>query len=57
MVRFMVYGIIAYASWLTYQDISAYIEEQEKQEVVQSESAFEQADLQLGKGWLALFKC
>ena len=50
MVRFMVYGIIAYASWLTYQDISAYIEEQEKQEVVQSESAFEQADLQLGKG-------
>jgi len=50
MVRFMVYGIIAYASWLTYQDISAYIEEQEKQEVVQSDVTLEQAELQLSKG-------
>ncbi|WP_281276279.1 hypothetical protein [Shewanella atlantica] len=43
MFRFMVYGIIAYASWLTYQDITAYIEEQEAQEIVQLEAAVEQS--------------
>jgi len=48
MFRFMVYGIIAYASWLTYQDISAYIEEQEKQEVVQLDE--QQSDWYLEKG-------
>lgn len=50
MFRFMVYGIIAYASWLTYQDITAYIEEQEKQEIVQAEVVFEQEHWNLDKG-------
>jgi|GEM_PF-6158973 len=50
MFRFMVYGIIAYASWLTYQDISAYIYAQEEQEIVQAEVSVEQSDRHLDKG-------
>ncbi|WP_299796673.1 hypothetical protein [uncultured Shewanella sp.] len=46
MFRYLIYGIIAYASWLTYQDISAYIEEQQEQELVQLEVAVEQSDWQ-----------
>ena len=50
MFRFMVYGIIAYASWLTYEDISAYIDAQEEQEIVQAEVSVEQAYWNLDKG-------
>ncbi|WP_394148579.1 hypothetical protein [Shewanella atlantica] len=46
MFRYLIYGIIAYASWLTYQDISAYIDAYEEQELVQTEIAFEQEHLQ-----------
>lgn len=50
MFRFMVYGIIAYASWLTYEDISAYIDAQEKQDIVQTEVSVEQAHWNLDQG-------